>query len=182
MEDHYLTAILISQLFWVRFFYVNFQEEKSVVQKIVKTTFMFIKIFVLSTHDFWIIIMSLFFLFFVVLGLEIRAFTLSHSTSPVFCGRIYQDRVLQSICLGWLQTAILLISASSVSRIIGVSHRHPAPWTTFKKLKAWWLTPVKQRSELQFQGSLGKKVQETHLNHKCWTWWYMTLIPTMREM
>jgi hypothetical protein len=42
----------------------------------------------------------MFFFFFslVVLGLELRAYTLSHSTS--------------SSCPGWLQTEILLISAS----------------------------------------------------------------------
>jgi hypothetical protein len=28
-------------------------------------------------------------LVFVVLGLELRAFTLSHSTSPIFCDRIF---------------------------------------------------------------------------------------------
>jgi hypothetical protein len=61
-----------------------------------------------------------------VLGLELRAFTLSHSTSPIFCDRVFQDGVLQIICPGWLQTAILLIFASLVARIIGVSHRHPA--------------------------------------------------------
>jgi hypothetical protein len=51
------------------------------------------------------------FFFLVVLGLELRAYTLSHSTSPFYDG-FFQDRVLQTICLGWLQTAILLISDS----------------------------------------------------------------------
>jgi hypothetical protein len=35
-----------------------------------------------------------------------------------------QDRVSQTICLGWLQTTILLISAYWVARIIGLSHWH----------------------------------------------------------
>jgi hypothetical protein len=39
------------------------------------------------------------YLFFFVLGLELRAFTLSHSASP-FCDGYFQDRVLQTICLG----------------------------------------------------------------------------------
>jgi hypothetical protein len=42
----------------------------------------------------------------------------SHFTS-LFCVGYFQDRVSQTICLGWLQTAILLISASSVARITG---------------------------------------------------------------
>jgi hypothetical protein len=45
--------------------------------------------------------------FFAVQGLELKAYTLSHSTSFVF-----QDRVLHTICPGWLQTSILLISVS----------------------------------------------------------------------
>jgi hypothetical protein len=57
-----------------------------------------------------------------VLGLELRAFTLSHSTSPSFCDRVFWDRVSWTICLGWLRTVILLISASWVAGITGVSH------------------------------------------------------------
>jgi hypothetical protein len=48
---------------------------------------------------------------FAVLGLELRAFTLSHSTSP-FCDGYFQYKVLRTICLSWLRTSILLISAS----------------------------------------------------------------------
>jgi hypothetical protein len=47
---------------------------------------------------------------------------LSHSAS-LFCDGHFQDRVLWTICLGWLQTPILLISASSVVRITGMSHQ-----------------------------------------------------------
>jgi hypothetical protein len=39
-----------------------------------------------------------------------------------FCDGFFPDRVLGTICLGWLQTAILLISASCVARITGMSH------------------------------------------------------------
>jgi hypothetical protein len=35
---------------------------------------------------------------------------------------VFWDRVLWTVCLCWLQTVILLISASSVVRIIGVNH------------------------------------------------------------
>jgi hypothetical protein len=61
-----------------------------------------------------------FFFFFAVLVFKLRAYTLSHSISP------FQDRVSGTICPGWLQTAILLISAFRVARIIGMSHWCPA--------------------------------------------------------
>jgi hypothetical protein len=38
----------------------------------------------------------------------------------------FWDRVLQTICPDWLWTSILLISASWVARITGVSHRRLA--------------------------------------------------------
>jgi hypothetical protein len=59
---------------------------------------------------------------FAVLGLELRVFTLSHSTSPIFA-KGFRDRVSRTICSGWLQTAILLIFASWVARITGTSHQ-----------------------------------------------------------
>jgi hypothetical protein len=60
--------------------------------------------------------------YFAVLLLELRAYTLSHSTNP-FCVRCFWDRVSRTICPGWLWTVILLISASWVARITGVSHQ-----------------------------------------------------------
>jgi hypothetical protein len=56
--------------------------------------------------------LSTLFSVFVVLGLELRDFTLSHSTSPIFVMGFFSDRVSRTICLGWLQTEPLLISAS----------------------------------------------------------------------
>jgi hypothetical protein len=38
----------------------------------------------------------------------------------------YRDQILWTICPAWLQTTILLISASWVVRIIGISHQHTA--------------------------------------------------------
>jgi hypothetical protein len=57
----------------------------------------------------------------VVLGFELRAC----ATPPVllFVMDFFQERVLSTICPGWLQTMILLITASWVVRITGVSHR-----------------------------------------------------------
>jgi hypothetical protein len=43
-----------------------------------------------------------------------------------FCEGFFRDRVSQTICLGWLQTLILLISASWVARITGMSHQSVA--------------------------------------------------------
>jgi hypothetical protein len=40
----------------------------------------------------WLILLLLFFFFFAVMGLELRVFTLSHSTSPIFCDRVFRDR------------------------------------------------------------------------------------------
>jgi hypothetical protein len=41
-----------------------------------------------------------FFSFFMVLGLEPRAYTLSHSTSPIIVMGFFQDRVLPTTFLG----------------------------------------------------------------------------------
>jgi hypothetical protein len=63
------------------------------------------------------------YLFIAVLGLELRAFTLSHSTRP-FCDGYFQDRVSRTICLGWLRPMTLLNSASWAARIIDMNHWH----------------------------------------------------------
>jgi hypothetical protein len=56
----------------------------------------------------------LFFSFFFseVLGFELRAYTLSHSISPIFVMDFFQDGVLRTTCQGWRPTLIFLISAS----------------------------------------------------------------------
>jgi hypothetical protein len=43
----------------------------------------------------------------------------------LYCEGFFRDRVSKTICLGWLGTVILLISAPWVARIIGVSHWGP---------------------------------------------------------
>jgi hypothetical protein len=63
------------------------------------------------------------FFFFEILELELRAFTLSHSTSPSFCDRVFQDRVLYEV-FAWAGFE-LWSSDSSVVRIIGMSHQCP---------------------------------------------------------
>jgi hypothetical protein len=65
-----------------------------------------------------------FFLFFFFCGTRIwtQGLYLEWLTCP-FLWRVFQDRVLQTISVGWLWILILLISASWVARIIGMSHR-----------------------------------------------------------
>jgi hypothetical protein len=41
------------------------------------------------------------FFFFAILGFELGAYTLSHFTSLFFDG-VFQGRVSQTICMGWL--------------------------------------------------------------------------------
>jgi hypothetical protein len=57
-------------------------------------------------------------------------YTLSHSTSLVFNVGYFQYSVSRTVCLGWLQTAILLISMSWVARITGISHWRPAQFAS----------------------------------------------------
>jgi hypothetical protein len=52
------------------------------------------------------------------------------ATPPaLFCDGFLQDRASRTICPGWLWTVSLLISASWVARITGVSHWLPAIMT-----------------------------------------------------
>jgi hypothetical protein len=61
-----------------------------------------IKIFIPQTmlnprphsHLEFSLVSIIFFFFLVVLGFELRAYTLSHSTSPFLCERFFRDRVL----------------------------------------------------------------------------------------
>jgi hypothetical protein len=65
------------------------------------------------------------FFIFAVLGFELRAYTLTHSTRPFFGWVFFEIGTGELFCLAWLQTSILLISASRLARITGVSHRLP---------------------------------------------------------
>jgi hypothetical protein len=51
---------------------------------------------------------------------------------------VFIDRVSRTICLGWLQTKILLIFAFWVARITGVSHRSLANKIS-SKINSWSL-------------------------------------------
>jgi hypothetical protein len=64
-----------------------------------------------------------------------HSYHLSHSTGPFLCW-VFRDRVSRTIYPGWLQTMILLIAASWVARIMGVSHWCPA-WNCFLTSVRW---------------------------------------------
>jgi hypothetical protein len=58
------------------------------------------------------------------------------ATPPaLFLWSVFQDRVSQTIFLGWLWTMILLISVSWVARITDVSH-----WCPGQIIACWWET------------------------------------------
>jgi hypothetical protein len=68
---------------------------------------------------------SVFFFFFCSSGVWTQNLMLARhcATQPaLFCDGLFRDRVLWTICLGWLQISILLICASWVARIAGMSH------------------------------------------------------------
>jgi hypothetical protein len=51
---------------------------------------------------------------------------LSHISSP-FCSSYFRDGISWTSCPDWPWATILPISASQVTRIIGMDHWHPAP-------------------------------------------------------
>jgi hypothetical protein len=56
--------------------------------------------------------------------------------------RVFWDRFLWTICPGWLQTVILLISASWGARIRGMYHRYPACSGYFGVGACFWPRPA----------------------------------------
>jgi hypothetical protein len=63
-----------------------------------------------------------FFFFFQFLGLNSGPIPWA-TPQALFCDGYFRDRVSWTICSGWLWTLILLICASWIARITGVSHR-----------------------------------------------------------
>jgi hypothetical protein len=61
-------------------------------------------------------------LFFAVLGFEHRTYNFEPLHQAIFCDGFFRDRVSRTICPGWLQTAILLTSASGVAKITGMGY------------------------------------------------------------
>jgi hypothetical protein len=86
--------------------------------------------------------------FFCSTGAWTQGLHLEPLYQPFFCDEVFWDRVSQTICLGWLWTKILLISASWVARIIGVSHQRLAlpTWVGFLNLTLWKLKDELERT------------------------------------
>jgi hypothetical protein len=57
--------------------------------------------------------------------------------SALFCVEYFWDRVFQNICPSWPQTVFLLISASLVAKITGVSYQHLAALVIFELGTPW---------------------------------------------
>jgi hypothetical protein len=98
---------------------------------------------------------------------------LSHSTSPFLWWEIGS----RTICLDWLQTVILLISASWVARITGVSHRHPAtlyyfynvmPCVTSRLSHSESKGKLHNDLETLFRRSPERKCSNLPMSFKCW--------------
>jgi hypothetical protein len=88
-----------------------------------------------------------FFFFLAALEFELRASHLlgRHSTTwatlpALFSIGYFWDRILQTVCLGWLWTTIFLISASWVDRITCVSHLHPGREGLLNATWSWGYT------------------------------------------
>jgi hypothetical protein len=62
-------------------------------------------------------------MFFKILGFEFRTFTLSHPTTSIFYDGFFKIGSHKLFAWAWLQTAILLICAYWVARIMGMSHQ-----------------------------------------------------------
>jgi hypothetical protein len=56
-----------------------------------------------------------------------------------FCNGVFRDRVSWTICQGWFQIVILLISASWVARITGVSHTVTIIINSLSPKGAFWI-------------------------------------------
>jgi hypothetical protein len=96
------------------------------------------------------------FLFFAVLGFELKAYTLSHSTSG-FCvcvWWVFFEIGSHKLCAwSWLRTETLLIFACWVARITGVSHQCLVPSSIFVKcfqIPAWKSLPKRKRCNFLF--------------------------------
>jgi hypothetical protein len=67
---------------------------------------MTVQLFILGEGEvslFYYLFIYLFIYLFAVVGFELRAYTLSHSTSPFFVvGCFFQDRVSWTTCQSWL--------------------------------------------------------------------------------
>jgi hypothetical protein len=81
---------------------------------------------------------------------------------PFFCGGIFQDRVSQTVCLGWLQIVILLISTSWVARITGMNYWCLAIYFLLTILS--WIT----YHSISYLKIWSHRPKRSHLPHSLW--------------
>jgi hypothetical protein len=90
-------------------------------------------------------VFTLFFFFWWYWGLNSGP-ALWATLPALFCdGFFFRDRVSRTICRDWLWTAILLISASWVTRITGVDHQCPTcfySWNNVLQQCLWAIFPL----------------------------------------
>jgi hypothetical protein len=96
----------------------------------------------------WFFCLFVFFLYWV----WTQSLHLEPLHQPFFVMGFFSDRVLWTISPGWLQTAIFLISASWVARIIGMSHWCPAVVCFYKPSSimvcaAWYIQVLRVQWE-----------------------------------
>jgi hypothetical protein len=97
------------------------KKTKAVLNMKAKNTF-----FLNDWRSHWELVLTIFFVFELRTSHLLGRCSTTWITSPTqFCVGCVWDRVSQTVCLGWLWTTILLISASRVAKITGVSHDCP---------------------------------------------------------
>jgi hypothetical protein len=87
-----------------------------------------------KTRTTWAWRSSFFFFFFLSsTGVWTQDLHLEPLHQPFYCDFFFfWDRISQTICPGWLWTTVLLISASWIATITGVSQGHPAKFSTYE--------------------------------------------------
>jgi hypothetical protein len=79
------------------------------------------------SYEFVYVMCNIIFFFFFLQYWGLNSRPTSWTTPPaLFFVKFFSRWAHRTICLGWLWTVILLISASWVARITGVSHQHLA--------------------------------------------------------
>jgi hypothetical protein len=89
-----------------------------------------------------------------------------HQPFLCVCDGFLQDRVLRTISPGWLQTMILLISASWVARITGMSHWSRLPLVTISWSLTTYLGPAWAKL-FPSSSSVFRKTSEVLVAHTC---------------
>jgi hypothetical protein len=89
---------------------------------------------------------------------------------------------------GLTLNAVLLITASWVVRITGVSLQHSLALSVFLRIRnafviwAWWLTPIipvtteTESWKMVVQIQPGQKISETKSQPTSWVWWHTSVL------